>query len=102
MPSGLKVALPIYLRNKIFDENQREELWMQKLNQKKRFVCGETIDISNERGINLYFKCLKYHQERTEALGYSSDVWIKKDYKKSLDELNKKATFVYQPLKIKP
>lgn len=88
MPSGAKVALPIYIRNKIFDENQREELWMQKLDQKKRYVCGEKIDISNGKGIQLYFKCLKYHQERTEALGYSSDVWIKKSYRKNLEKLN--------------
>lgn len=97
MPSGLKVALPIYIRNKIFDENQREELWMQKLDQKKRYVCGEKIDISDKRGMQLYFKCLKYHQERTEALGYSSDVWIKKSYRKSLEKLNGIDTFETKP-----
>lgn len=93
MPSGIKVSLPIYLRNKIFDEDEREALWVQKLNQKKRYVCGEKIDISNEKGIQLYFRCLKYHQERTEALGYSSDVWIKKSYKKSLEKLNADSIF---------
>lgn len=93
MPSGLKVALPIYIRNKIFNEDQREELWLQKLDQKKRYVCGEKIDISDEKGMRLYFKCLKYHQERTEALGYSSDVWIKKSYRKSLEELNRDDIF---------
>lgn len=93
MPSGLKVSLPIYLRNKIFDDDEREILWMQKLNQKKRYVCGEKIDISTKKGIDLYFKCLRYHQERTEALGYSSDVWIKKSYRKSLEKLNKDSTF---------
>lgn len=93
MPTGLKVALPIYLRNKIFDDDEREILWMQKLNQKKRYVCGEKIDISTKKGINLYFKCLQYHQERTKALGYSSDVWIKKTYRKSLERLNENNIF---------
>jgi len=44
---GYKIALPIYYRNKIYDETQRELLWLNRRDEQTRYVCGEKIDISN-------------------------------------------------------
>ena len=43
---GHKQALPIYWRNKIYSEEEREKLWLQKLDKKERYVNGQKIDIS--------------------------------------------------------
>lgn len=87
-PSGLKVGLPIYYRNKLWDENEREDLWMQRIDKKKRYVCGEEIDISTEKGIKNYYKCLEYHQFRTRQLGYKEPTWNGEKYKKNLENIN--------------
>ena len=44
---GFKLSLPIYYRNKLYTEEERQLLWINKLNQQVRYVCGEKIDVSN-------------------------------------------------------
>jgi hypothetical protein len=68
--SGHKLALPIYWRNKLYTEEQREKLWLIKLDKQTRYVCGEKIDIS--KGEDEYYKALKYHQQRNKKLGYGN------------------------------
>lgn len=92
-PSGLKVGLPIYYRNKLWNDDEREDLWMERLNKKERFVCGERIDISTTKGIENYYKCLEYHQLRTKRLGYKEPVWDNKKYKKNLENINNYPNF---------
>ena len=36
--TGHKQALPIYWRNKIYSEEEREKLWLQKLDKEERYV----------------------------------------------------------------
>jgi hypothetical protein len=43
---GIKLNMPIYYRNKIYTEEEREQLWLQKLDKEERWVCGEKVDIS--------------------------------------------------------
>lgn len=87
LPNGAKTQLPIYYRNKIYTEEEREKLWIQKLDKQIRYVCGEKIDVSTMKGMKQYFSCLEYHQHRSISLGYESDPWIKKHYKKSLESM---------------
>lgn len=75
---GDKMALPIYLRNKRYSEDERERLWIEKLNENKRYVGGECIDADNEEE---YYKLLKYYRERNKELGYGSpDDWDAMEY----------------------
>ena len=37
---GTKLALPIYYRNKIYTEEEREKLWIEKLDKQERYVLG--------------------------------------------------------------
>lgn len=78
--SGHKIALPIYWRNKIYTEEQREKLWLEKLDKQERWVCGERIDIS--QGDEEYYKVLEWHREKNKRLGYGNDEidWNKKNY----------------------
>ena len=82
-PSGQKLALPKYYRNKLWTDEEREKLWIKRLNENVRYVRGEKIDISTKEGEYEYFKAVKYRQKENVALGYSKNPWNEKKYKKS-------------------
>lgn len=73
--TGHKVAMPTYWRNKIYNDDEREQLWLQRLDKMERWVCGEKISIKN--GEEQYEKILKFHQVRNIKLGYGT---ADKDY----------------------
>lgn len=85
--SGHKIALPTYLRNKIYTDDQRELLWLQKLDKMERWVCGERVDISN--GLDEYWKLLDFHRRRNYQLGYGNGIkdWNKETYERQQREL---------------
>lgn len=78
--TGHQISLPIYWRNKIYSEEEREKLWLEKLDKQERWVCGEKIDISH--GDEEYYKVLEYHRAKNKRLGYGDDEinWNKKNY----------------------
>ena len=84
---GYEVALPIYYRNKIYSEEEREKLWIDKLNKQKRYVLGSEIDISN--GEDEYWMALKYAQRLNKELGYGGDAntWEQENYERELRRL---------------
>jgi len=69
--SGHKINLPIYWRNKLYSEEEKEKLWIQKLNKEERWVCGERIDIS--KGDEEYKQVLEYYRKQNTKLGYGND-----------------------------
>lgn len=69
--SGHKVALPIYWRNKIYNEEERERLWIQKLDKQERWVMGEKVDISTTN--DQYNELLKHYREINKRLGFGTD-----------------------------
>jgi hypothetical protein len=68
---GTKLALPIYYRNKIYSEEEKEKLWLKKLDEEVRYVCGEKIDIS--KGNETYYKILEWYRNKNKRLGYGDD-----------------------------
>ena len=68
---GIKLPLPIYYRNQIYTEEEKEKLWLQKLDKEIRYVCGEKIDIS--KGEENYYKTLEYYRKKNKRLGYGDD-----------------------------
>lgn len=81
-PSGIKLALPRYYRNKLYTEEQREQLWINLLDKQTRYVRGEKIDISTPEGEKEYIKAVLYRQAENVQLGYPKNPWKKKNYKK--------------------
>lgn len=77
---GIKMALPIYYRNKIYTEEEKEKLWLQKLDKEIRYINGIEIDIS--RGEDNYYKVLKEERAKNNRLGYGNDTknWELKRY----------------------
>ncbi len=79
---GMKMALPIYYRNKLYSEEEREELWLQKLDKEERYVNGIRVDISE--GEEEYEELLREEQKRSKRLGYGDDSvdWTAKNYER--------------------
>lgn len=85
--SGQKLALPIYYRNKLYTELERECLWMHKLDQNTRWVNGTKIDIS--KTYDEYFQAVKHAREVNKKLGYGSSArdYDQKKYENQLRDL---------------
>ena len=84
---GGKVGLPIYWRNKIYSEEEREKLWIIKLDREIRYVRGIEIDIS--KGEEEYYAVLEYERKKSIELGYGTDKtqWDRKEYEERRREL---------------
>lgn len=69
--TGHKIGMPIYWRNKIYSEEEREKLWIEKLDKQERWIMGEKVDIS--KGEENYYKLLKYYQQYNVNMGYNDN-----------------------------
>lgn len=91
--NGQKIAQPIYYRNKLYTPDQREELWLQRLDQHTRWVKGIKIrNIDTPNGWETLTRTLKKQQEINESLGYGNagEEWKEKDYNITVKMLNNK------------
>lgn len=79
--NGTEIALPKYYRRKIYTDEEREKLWIEKLNKNVRYVCGEKVEADSKA----YWKLLKYHQDRNARLGYgdAKQDWERYEYEQS-------------------
>lgn len=91
-PNGSKINLPIYYRNKVYTEKEREQLWLQKIEKQEIYVMGIKCKIDTNKGLKQYEETLKEMQRYNKFLGYGDDTkeWQKYDYNVTLRMLNKK------------
>nr|WAE43659.1 MAG: replication initiator protein [Microviridae sp.] len=82
--NGSKTALPIYYRNKLYTDEEKEKLWIERLDKNVRWVNGQKIDIS--KGMEEYWKILKQEQTKNKLMGYrdSSKNWERIKYEHEL------------------
>jgi hypothetical protein len=87
---GRKMNMPIYYRNKIYTDEEREKLWIEKLNKMERYVDGQKVSIAN--GIEQYQEMLKTAQTKNTRLGYGGKKreWEQIEYEEKLREINQK------------
>ena len=90
--SGIKMNLAIYWRNQIYTEEQREKLWLEKLDKQERWVDGIKIDTSTDKGIEEYYQVLEEARAKNKRLGYGNDEkdWSKIIYENERRKLNVK------------
>lgn len=90
--TGHRISLPIYYRNKIYTDEQKETLWLEKLDKNERWICGERIPFKTKSEIKNYFATLKYYQEKNKKLGYGDGkkTWEEYKYQKEMRELKYK------------
>lgn len=80
--TGHKISMPIYWRNKIYTENEREELWLEKLDKNERWVGGEKIKV--DKNNDDYYKTLEHYRKLNNELGYRGreKKWEREEYEK--------------------
>lgn len=90
LKSGAHINMPIYYRNKIYTESEREELWRDMLDKGRTFVMGKEYRLTTDRGIKEYLAALKSAQRDNAVLGYgdSSDEWKAEKYDALLRTIN--------------
>jgi hypothetical protein len=77
LDNGRKIANPIYYRNMLYNENERERLWLDKLDKDERWVMNiKAVDDEH------YYKLLKSAQYMNMKLGYGNNEinWNKRMY----------------------
>lgn len=82
--SGHKIMMPVYYRNKIYTDEERERLWIEKLNKGERWVCGEKVEAGQWEE---YFELVDYYRGKSRRLGYGDD---KVDWKREEYELQRR------------
>ena len=68
---GFKFGLPVYYRNKIYNEDERERLWLNKLDEEVRYVDGVKINISDND--EEYLQVREEARAKNLRLGYGTD-----------------------------
>lgn len=86
--NGTKSYLPIYYRNKIYKEEEREKLWIEKINKGTLYIGGEKTDIKNGYTKN-HLELLEWYRWKNKELGYGDDSkeWSIDEYKKNRKKL---------------
>ena len=67
--TGHKIGLPIYWRNKIYSEEEREKLWIEKLDKNERWIGGEKMKADDEKAIN---GALEWYRRLSEKMGFGT------------------------------
>lgn len=78
--TGYKMSLPIYYKNKMYSDEEREKLWIQQLNKECRYVGGEKVSTKN--GYKEYYNLLAWYRAKNARLGYGNGEidWDMKKY----------------------
>ncbi len=87
---GFKMAMPTYYRNKIYSDEEREKLWIEKLDEEVRYINGIKVDVSN--GEEEYYRVLNEERVRNKKLGYGNNTvnWERKRYENERRKMLKK------------
>lgn len=88
LSNGAKVGLPTYYRDKLYTEEEKQQLWSNKLDKEIRYVKGDKYDISTQIGARQYYRALEYQQKKNKDLGYGDRSWSKNSYKARRDIYN--------------
>ena len=86
-PKGLKVGMPMYLKNKIYTEKEREDMWLERLNRGIRYINGEKYDTTTKKGLREFMNALQHAQKTSERLGNPANPWHKKKYRTTLEKI---------------
>lgn len=90
---GFKLALPKYYRNHIYNDEEREMLWIDKLDQNIRYVDGEKINMNDKNSTEKYYKRLHQARIKNKNLGFGNNEkdWTREKYEQERrDLLNEK------------
>lgn len=95
LTSGLiKVGMPIYYRNKLWTDEERERLWINSIEKETRYVLGKEVSI--KEGLDKYFEILMEARIQNRELGYDNDEknWSRIAYENSIRNLLRKNLYI--------
>ena len=82
---GLKYTLPMYYRNKLYTEEEREALWIEKIEKGIKWVCGSKVKIEDEKA---YMNLLNEWRTKTERMyKFEEQKWNEKKYLNKLKKM---------------
>lgn len=82
--NGMKLNLPIYYRNKLYTDEEREQLFLNKIEKGVVWVLGQKVNIADE---GKYFKLLKQAQKDCQRLHGDDPVqWEEAKYEHRLQK----------------
>lgn len=87
LPNGRRIDMPIYYRNHLYTERQREKLWMWLLDKKTRYVLGKEVSI--ELGEERYDKMVDVGRIISLNAGYQTPDWFNKNEAETYRKTNK-------------
>lgn len=83
--NGVKINLPMYYRNKIYSEEEKELLWKEKLDRGYRYIMGEKVSMENEEE---YLNLQKFYQQQGIKIhGDNLEVWEREKQLKAIQRL---------------
>lgn len=85
-----KMAMPTYYRNKLWTDDQREKLWINRINEEVRYVLGQKISIKN--GLQEYYNALIEARKINKQRGFGDDEknWSRITYENTIRNLIRK------------
>lgn len=89
LQNGTKLNLPTYYRNKLYTEAEREQLWLNRMDEKTRYITGTKYYIRTHEEMKEFMKALKEAQKTSERNGFGRPEWKQKEYMETLKKLNK-------------
>lgn len=83
--NGQKINLPTYYKNKLYNEEQKDKLWIAKQEKGYRYIMGERVSTENE---TTYMNLLRFYQEKGKRIhGDNPEKWDKEKHLKRLKKL---------------
>ena len=82
--TGHDIALPTYYRNNTYTDEEKEQLWINKINKQIRYLGKQKYYMPNEA--NQYYSALQYAQKQNQLMGYGTNEknWDEKQYQETL------------------
>ena len=85
---GYKLALPMYYRQKIYSDEEREKLWIQKLDKNKRYILGTKYDFETKQDKKTWLNALETAQKKNIRNGYKGQKWKGDKYIEAIKKLH--------------
>lgn len=77
---GYKMAMPIYWRNKLYSDEEREKLWLYKLDKNERYVLKQKIDMNKNEWE--YERAVEEARKINKEMGYGKKLTTKEEYER--------------------
>lgn len=74
--NGTQVVLPKYYKEKLFTEDEREKLWIEKQEEGYKFIMGEKILVKTQEDEEVFNKLVIYYRDRNASVHKDNpDLW---------------------------